>query len=81
MSEQALAVLKEQAKQRVCDEQARLEELNRWMYHNPRTGLRGTPILPTDCPRPGGVRVLGGVPPPMAWKRPSRPGPGPRVPN
>lgn len=35
MSEQALAVLKEQAKERVADEQPRLEDLNRWMYDHP----------------------------------------------
>lgn len=35
MSEQAIAVLKEQARERVVDQHSRLEELNRWLYDNP----------------------------------------------
>ncbi len=35
MTEQAVAALKEQARQRVSDQQPRLEELNRWLYDHP----------------------------------------------
>ncbi len=35
MSDPALVALKEKTKQRVIDEQSRLEELNRWMYDHP----------------------------------------------
>ncbi len=40
MSEPAHVELKEQAKQRVTDQQPRLEELNRWLYDHPETAYQ-----------------------------------------